>query len=53
MQCYLILEVDECFAELGRQMQREAKARQDFEQNLKTEMTSADVRFEFKDWSAC
>ena len=31
----LVKEVDQCFAELGRQMQRESKSRHDFENKLK------------------
>ena len=44
----LVKEVDQCFAELGRQMQRESKARHDFEQKIREEVKSSDIQFETK-----
>ena len=44
----LVKEVDQCFAELGRQMQRESKARHDFEQKMREEVKSTELQFETK-----
>ena len=44
----MVKEVDQCFAELGRQMQRESKARHDFEQKIREEVKSSDIQFETK-----
>lgn len=38
----LVKEVDQCFAELGRQMQRESKSRHDFENKLKDRIFTND-----------
>jgi len=40
----LVKEVDQCFAELGRQMQRESKSRHDFENKLKDRMCNSNTR---------
>ena len=44
----LVKEVDQCFAELGRQMQRESKARHDFEHKIKEDVKSSDIQLETK-----
>ena len=44
----LLKEVDQCFAELGRQMQRESKARHDFENKIKEDIQHTGVQLEIK-----
>ena len=41
-------EVDQCFAELGRQMQRESKARHDFENKLHEDIKNTEIQLEIK-----
>ena len=44
----LVKEVDQCFGELGRQMQRETKARQEIEQKLNSTKSEPDLDLDIK-----